>query len=309
MSIAIAGSGDLTRYLTEELLAANLPVVLLTRSKKPHFNLPNVTQEVVDYTSVPSLVSALNTHNAIALISTILTYDVEEFISVHRNLIAAASESTQCKRFIPSEYGVNIEEYPDQPGFYYDTREPIRELLRGQTGLEWTLVCCGWVVDYILPGKNRYMKDIGDAVPGNLEERRMVIPGIGKEKVDFISARDLAKGLVGLVRAVPGSWEEYAYLSGEQASCDELVRRVTKPYTGVEFEVQYLSLRELVCAVRDAEGEFERIEAEYKLVIPSAAAALDPAKVERHRGMYFWKIRFRTVQEVLDAAGDGDAIV
>ncbi|KAL4918442.1 hypothetical protein BDW62DRAFT_217618 [Aspergillus aurantiobrunneus] len=304
MTIAIAGSGDLTRYLTAEFAAANIPTVLLTRRQKPHFSHPSITQEVVDYTSTASLTTALDKHNATALISTILTYDAAAFITAHTNLIAAATASTSCKRFIPSEYGVNIQDYPDQPGFYYDTREPIRAMLRAQRELEWTLVCCGWVVDYIVPRANRYMKDIGDAFPANLAERRMVVPGTGRERVDFIAARDLARGLARLVSLARGVWEEYVYLSGEQMSCDELGERVRRKYEG-GFEVRYLSLRELVNAVREARGEEERIEAEYKIVIPSGAAALDAAKVERHRGLYFQGIKFRGVQEVLDAVGEG----
>jgi nucleoside-diphosphate-sugar epimerase len=306
MTIAIAGSGDLTRYLVEEFLAANVPVALLVRTTKPHFtNVPNLTQLIVDYTSIDSLTSALNQAGATTLISTILSYDTSAFVTTQKNLIAAAQASKTVTRFIPSEYGVDIAKYPDQPGFYWETREPIREVLRNQTKLEWTLVCCGWLMDYILPPANRYMKDIGDAFPINLAEKRMVIPGTGSEKVDWISARDLARGIVSLVKVPKGQWGRYIYLSGERMSSDELAAAVKEKYPDIEFEVEYLSLRVLVNAVRDAKDDFERIAAEYKIVIPSASAGFEEGVIERDRERYFKDVEFRTVREVLDAAEQG----
>ncbi|KAL3441371.1 hypothetical protein BJX65DRAFT_288707 [Aspergillus insuetus] len=303
MTIAIAGSGDLTRYLVEEFLAANIPVTLLVRTTKPHFtNLPGLTQLIVDYASIDFLTSALNEAGATTLISTILTYDTSAFVTTQKNLIAAAQASRSVTRFIPSEYGVDIAKYPDQPGFYWETREPIREILRNQSKLEWTLICCGWIVDYILPPANRYMKDIGDAFPINLAEKRMAIPGTGSEKVDWVSARDLARGIVGLVKAPKGEWGRYVYLSGERMSCDELAAVVKERYPDVEFEVEYLSLRVLVNAVRDAKDDFEKIEAEYKIVIPSGSGGFEEGVVERDRERYFKDVKFRTVKEVLDAA-------
>ncbi|KAL2843161.1 hypothetical protein BJY01DRAFT_215972 [Aspergillus pseudoustus] len=310
MVIAIAGSGDLTRYLVEEFLAASIPVTLLIRTVKPHFaDIPNLTQRIVDYNSIDSLTAALTESKATTLISTILTYDTTAFIETHKNLIAAAQASESVIRFIPSEYGVDIAKYPDQPGFYWETREPIREILQRQSKLEWTLICCGWIVDYIIPLQNRYMKDIGDAFPVNLAEKRMVIPGTGKEAVDWIAARDLARGLVALVRVPLGQWGRYVYLSGERMSCDELAEVVKKKYPDTQFQVEYLSLRTLVNGVRDAEDEFERVEAEYKIVIPSGSAGFEEGVVEKDRERYFPNVRFRGVREVLDAAGEEGVIV
>ncbi|KAL6230337.1 hypothetical protein BDW75DRAFT_74537 [Aspergillus navahoensis] len=259
MAIAIAGSGDLTRYIVRELLRANHQVVLLTRAQKPHFNLAGVTQEIVDFASTPSILSALNSSKATTLISTILTYDTTSFINIHRNLIAAAQQSTHIKRFIPSEYGVNVEDYPDQPAFYWETREPIRKLLRGQSELEWTVLCCGWLADYILPAQRRYLKDIGDSFPVNLADGRMVIPGTGREAVDFTAAGDLARGIAALVNAPSGTWERYIYLSGEQTTLQNLGEQVRKKYPDVKFDVQHLSLRELVNVVRDTKDEGESV--------------------------------------------------
>lgn len=120
MRVAIAGSGDIARYFSEEFPKVGLDVVILARSVKPQFeNRPGVTQIVTDY-SVPSLVQSLE--GCVALVSTILDY-TSTFADVHMNLIRACKQSSMCKRFIPSEYGGNLEDYPDQPGFYYRNHE------------------------------------------------------------------------------------------------------------------------------------------------------------------------------------------
>lgn len=103
------------------------------------------------------------------LISTI--GDVSQsYVDLHRALIQACQESPTCKWFIPSEFAGDIEKYPNQPAFYARSREPIHKLLREKTDLEWTLVCLGWLADYIVPTKNRYIKDIGGSCPINLAD-------------------------------------------------------------------------------------------------------------------------------------------
>lgn len=151
MRIAVAGSGAMARYISDEFPKYGHEVVILTRSWKEVFaSRSHIKQVVTDY-SVASLTAAIG--NCEVLISVILSYSAD-FIDVHRNLIQACLASPQCKRFIPSEYGGDLESYPDIPLFYYHTREPIRKALREQTELQWTLVSVGWLADYVVPSKN-----------------------------------------------------------------------------------------------------------------------------------------------------------
>ncbi|KAK8924279.1 Oxidoreductase swnR [Metarhizium anisopliae] len=297
MSIAIAGSGDLARYLVEELRLAGQPVVILCRTKKSHFELPGVTQKEVDFKSVDSLKSALD--GSVALISVILDYTMA-YTDSHMNLIAACRQTSTCRRFIPAEYGTDTADYPDQPGFEYANHEPVRQTLREQNVLEWTLVCCGWLADYVLPVKNRYIKDIGDSAPFNLSSKRIVIPGTGKELLDVTSARDLCKALVALTKAPAGSWERYTYVSGEKTTLGRMSQQVQAKYATLEFTTKHISLNQLVNAVREAKTQEERIEAEYGIVTLSSNGGFDPAMVHKQRGTYFKDVRFRSVQELLD---------
>lgn len=78
------------------------------------------------------------------------------FTEVHMNLIAAAQQTKSCRRIIPSEYGGDLEEQPDQPLFYNANHAPVRKALREQTVLEWTIVSTGWFPDYLFPEEYRY---------------------------------------------------------------------------------------------------------------------------------------------------------
>ena len=52
MRVAIIGSGAVTRYFAEELPAAGIDVIILTRSIKSQFeNHPSVQQFVTDYSA------------------------------------------------------------------------------------------------------------------------------------------------------------------------------------------------------------------------------------------------------------------
>ncbi|EGD97826.1 hypothetical protein TESG_05332 [Trichophyton tonsurans CBS 112818] len=137
MKVAIAGYGDLTRYICEEFIQAGHELVILTRSFKPQIESPGISQAITDYT-ISSLKAPLA--DCEVLISTIGDMS-NAYTNVHHTLIQACQESPKCKRFIPAEFAVNIETYPDEPGFYYAIHEPVRETLRNQTNLEWTLAC------------------------------------------------------------------------------------------------------------------------------------------------------------------------
>ncbi|KAB8222838.1 hypothetical protein BDV33DRAFT_189285 [Aspergillus novoparasiticus] len=144
MRIAIAGAGGLARYISEEFRKYGHSVVILTRSEKGYFrNRPLVDCEI--------------------LISVILSY-ATEFLDIHLNLIKACKLSPKCKRFIPSEFFGDVENYPDLPPLYSEVREPLRK----------TLVCNG----------NLYLMDIGEGFPIDTIRNRIVIPGTGKDAVD-----------------------------------------------------------------------------------------------------------------------------
>ncbi|GLI81099.1 hypothetical protein PoHVEF18_009470 [Penicillium ochrochloron] len=300
MRLAIAGSGDLTCYLVEEFTAKGHNVVVLSRSLKPRFeDLPNVTQAVIDY-SVQSIVNAIS--DCEAMISTILDYS-EGFTTIHLALIEACKQSRICKRFIPSEFGGNLETHPRQPEFYFRTHEPIRKILREQAELEWTLVSVGWLIDYVVPSKNRYLKDIGPAFPVDIANQTIVIPGPGLEPFNVTCARDVAKSLVALLESA--KWDKYTYITGEKTCWADISRALAEKYPALS-----VSHKDVAKIEQEAmSGGDDAIFAEYQRFTLTGAACFDDATVQDQKERYFQGIHFRKLQDLLDAADKDDHII
>lgn len=294
MRVAIAGYGDLAHYICEEFVKAGHDLLILTRSYKPQLDKLGIAQAITDYT-LPSLGTILADREV--LISTIS--DVSSaYTDVHKSLLLACQKSTTCKRFIPAEFAVNIETYPDEPGFYYATHEPVREALRRQSDVEWTLVCIGWLADYFVPAKNRYIKDIGACHPLNWADKRIVIPGTGNEPVDFTWARDAARGLASLVKAPPASWEPYTFMSGDRSCWNDATRLIKQKYHP-DMPVEHVSLHAVVEMIKTAKDEDTLVLADFHLLSISQACGNPPDKVQAHKEKYFGSTRFRTLQDGL----------
>ncbi|KAL0943035.1 uncharacterized protein CTRU02_200921 [Colletotrichum truncatum] len=295
MRVAIAGSGSVVRYFAEELPAAGIDIVILTRSIKPHFEgLPGVRQFVTDY-SVPSILEGIE--GSSTLISAILDY-APTFIDTHRRLIEAAIKSTSCKRFIPAEYGGNLEEFPDQPAFYSRLQGVIRKELAEQNKLEWTLLSTGWFADYIVPSRNRMLPFAGEGIPIDIEGKTVTIPGTGNEPLDVTPVRDMARAVAKLLHAP--EWERHTYISGEKTTWNTLAALLREKYP--QMKVEHHSLNQLIeDIVANPEGE-KRIIAEYGIFSASHAGSLPAEKVAAHREKYFSGIKFRTSRDLLEEA-------
>ncbi|KIW39583.1 uncharacterized protein PV06_08184 [Exophiala oligosperma] len=296
MRIAVAGSGAMARYICEEFPKYGHQVVVLSRTEKAAFkgNL-HVSQVVTDY-SVTSITEAIK--DCDMLTSMILSYG-PDFIDVHLKLIEACQASPKCKRFIPSEYGGDLENHPDLPVFYYRTREPIRKVLREQTELEWTLVSVGWFMDYVVPSKNRYLQDPGPAFPVDLTANRIIIPGTGNDPIDVTAARDVAAALAMLADAP--KWETYTYVSGVQTSWNNLATLVQKHYPQVD-QVKHLGLGQILDTIQTSEDEVEILVSHYQMFTPLGAGSFSPDLVQRDRRKFFAGFRFRTPEQLVNEA-------
>ncbi|KAL4914322.1 hypothetical protein BDW62DRAFT_190562, partial [Aspergillus aurantiobrunneus] len=97
--IALLGKGNLGSVLLDELLKAQFTVTVLSRSSNSTGDLPpGVTSKQVDYTSIESLKTALQSHDVV--ISTI----TPAAIPLQKPIIDASIQAG-VKRFIPAEFG------------------------------------------------------------------------------------------------------------------------------------------------------------------------------------------------------------
>jgi len=299
MRVAIAGAGDLSRYFVEELLSASHEVVVLSRREKEWFKRDDISLRITDY-SVPSLIKELD--DCDALVSALLDYSMGS-ATAHLALLEACKQSPKCKRYIPSEYGGNIDEHPDQPTFYYANHEPVRKALREQKEVMWTLFNLGWLMDYLIPQNLRYIKDIGDFYPINLDNNTLKIPGTGNELVALTSARDAARAIAQLVNHV--DWEPTTYICGETTTWnfvgDELASR------GLKLARSYRPIELLEKEIADAESEDKVLAAQYDMWSISGAGFLPQEKLTRQAHKYFKGIKFRTVDEFLNDSTKQDS--
>ncbi|CAF1461217.1 unnamed protein product [Adineta ricciae] len=183
-TIAVAGLGDVAKYVVEELNALRSPpkIVLLSREIRSWFDQqPNTIFRITDY-SVESLTKHLT--DVDVLISLIHSND-RFYNDVHEAMIKACQNSSRCKRFIPSECGGDIEKFPQHPEFYVPTHGAIRKLLEEQNEIEYTLFNQGWFMDYFIPADRSYMKRILPIWPLDLENETLRIPGTGNEPITF----------------------------------------------------------------------------------------------------------------------------
>lgn len=200
----------------------------------------------------------------------------------------------------PIEYAGNTDKYPDQPVFYYANHEPVRAALRRQQDVMWTLFNIGWLTDYLIPSHLRYIKDIGEFHPVNLQQNTMTIPGDGEDSIAFTSARDAAKALA-LLFSSNEKWEETIYICGETTTWNRIAA-ILHSRNGNRLKVSYRSVEVLEQQVLVAESEEKVFAAQYDLWSISGAGRLPQAKIDRHKEKYFHDITFRTVEEFLDDA-------
>ena len=111
---------------------------------------------------------------------------------------------------MPSEYCGNIEAFPLRPRYYGSTREPFRQILREDAGdVEWTLLECGWFMDYFLPKEKSYMKPVPDEFPIDLDAWTVRIRGTGDEPQSWTLGREVGRAVVELCAAK--EWVRFSF--------------------------------------------------------------------------------------------------
>ncbi|KAJ9415843.1 hypothetical protein QL093DRAFT_2567483 [Fusarium oxysporum] len=272
MSIAIAGSGDLARYMVEEFPRAGLDLVILTRTYKPHLAKEGVQQFMTDYSST-SLDEALR--GCKALISTIVDMS-QTYVDIHLQLLAACRRSASCKRFIPSEFAGNTRDYPDQPAYFRNINERVRQALKQQDQVEWTIVCIGFFADYFVPASNRYIRNMREGSLIDFDNEKFSVPGSLQDSIDITLARDVVKGLVAL-----------------------------RP----KFTVQVSTLNEVIDTLMPGNSVDDITFAQLQLYSASGAARCPEREVEKQEQEYFRDIHFHTLQEIWNQFNDNKTII
>ncbi|KAI9373909.1 major facilitator superfamily domain-containing protein [Aspergillus egyptiacus] len=281
--IALArGTGDLGRYLHEELVkGSRYAVALLTRKVYPsrrtplpppqHHHPPNRLHRGLDpdhpkrhQSQSPNL-----DHPR----------DNNLYQPLHTSLLNACIKSTTCKRFIPSEWAGNIEDYPDIPSSYGKTRAPFRKILQTAAAttspkLKWTLFNLGWFMDYFVSEEKSYMKYLEGEFPIDLPSWTYCVRGTGEEPQSWTCGRDVAKAVAELLASRP-------------------------------FKRTYHSVDEIEAAVHEYEKKPDNQEVGVVKVeqwTVTGATACPREKTLRQREEYFSAVHFMSLEEMLEKA-------
>ncbi|OTA91117.1 hypothetical protein M434DRAFT_397485 [Hypoxylon sp. CO27-5] len=295
MLVAIAGLGAVARYLIEELPKEGHEVVGLTRSKKSWLD-EIVPQRVTDY-SAAGLDKQLEDCDAV--VSTITGHS-PTFLDDHLALLGACQRSSKCKRFLPSSWSGNYEEVTDQPLFVGPQLEILLEKLRGQSDVNWSYFCQGWMVDYILPRQQRYLEDLGERWVQDYSTKTFTLYGNQRQEVDFTSSRDAARAVAVLLNHDAKDWEEFTCVSGQRMSWYQLWEFVKKH--DLEYKLKKKSLAQSIKQLIANENEASVAAAMYEIMGNSEALAFPPGKVNRHREKFFKGLKFRTLDELVAEA-------
>lgn len=142
VKVALAGVGQLGTHILRHLLAANHPVVVLTRtgssSKSSLPTSPLITVAEVDYNSSESIQPHLTgVHTVIATVGS-------TSIAAQTNLIAAAA-AANVSRFIPSEFGCDttlpdVAKLPVYAGTKVPVQKQLQALAAANPSFTYTLV-------------------------------------------------------------------------------------------------------------------------------------------------------------------------
>jgi swainsonine biosynthesis oxidoreductase SwnR len=295
MKVAIAGTGNVARYLMEELTSGGHQVIILTRKAKP--DLEAYSQRETDY-SVSSLVDVL--HDRDALVSTVADYsDLTSTTKVHHAMLEALQRTKACKTFIPSEWTLNVEDYPEHPMFLAADQATLHAQLRAAKDIRWTIMITGWLMEYVLPANQRHLKDIGEAFPVDHATKTFTIYGPGTQQVDFSSVRDVAKAVSAMLNQPQDQpWGEYTYTSGEQLTWNDLF--ATLQAHDSSWTSTTKPLADTVRQISDPD-EARVMLAMFEIQSYAGASHWPKERTERDREKYFQGVKFRTVDELLEA--------
>ncbi|KAL4772018.1 hypothetical protein BDW60DRAFT_216746 [Aspergillus nidulans var. acristatus] len=196
MKIALAGAGQVGLCLATEFCKSEDEVVVLTSTFKPSLKHLRAEIRLTDY-SPNDLKKKLDDCDAV--VSTLSGPD-EFYISAHSNILEACSQSRRCKHFIPSEWNINLDDFPDQPMFSAATHEIVRNKLRSQQAVKWTMICHGWFMEYVLPKEKNPLREIGRAWAMNHSAKVFDLYADGLQKVTLTSTTDTARAVLAILR-------------------------------------------------------------------------------------------------------------
>lgn len=232
-NIVLAGAtGNLGPTILEALESSGKFNITVFRRQGSSSKVPSSVKVVdIDYNSIDALTKALQGQDAV--VSTLVAEDPKS----QSNLIAA-SVAAGVKRFLPSEFGCDIEnpQAAKLPVFAskIDTSSKLKELSK-TTSLSYTLVRTGPFLDWGL--RLGFIFDAKNGKPniydnGNVKFSATLLSDIGKTVVGVLTHPGETKNRAVLVKSI-------------DVSLNELLAIAKKVYPDTKFDPQYLETKDV----------------------------------------------------------------
>ncbi|KAL4977588.1 pyridoxal phosphate-dependent transferase [Aspergillus desertorum] len=235
--VAVAGgTGGVGKTIVDVLAQqAKHEVIVLTRKvQENNLILSRAKQVEVDYTNIPALTQILNERKVHTIISAISLYG-EEDSQAQLNLIRAAEDAAETRRFVPSEYSfIQTEDLlPLDPSIKYFL--DAANLLKASGTLQFTRVIPGFFMDYWgMPHVKTNLSPMTIAV--DMANCEAAIPGDGNDVIAMTYSYDMARFIARLLETE--NWEEYSVVVGDEITYNRLVE-IGERVRGRKFNVLY----------------------------------------------------------------------
>jgi len=171
------------------------------------------------------------------------------------NLVKAAKEAG-VKRFIPSEYGFDVEA-PAKHGITVDFFSPkiaVREELR-KLNLEHVLLITGGFAAYTLT----------PFFGVDVEHGKVRSGGTGKEKFAVTHVPDFARAVPDIATH-PNAGNKTVYIEGDFVSFDDIAH-IVEEATGKKLERQYVSVAELKKSIAESQNPVHKFQEQLQLCV------------------------------------------
>ncbi|RSM03810.1 hypothetical protein CEP52_007177 [Fusarium oligoseptatum] len=218
--LVAGGTGSIGRAIVEALVEQGKFTVIVLGRKAP-----GSSQQTMELSMASSQSWKKNkVDTVISALGGLAPPDAE------KALINAAEASSVTRRFIPSVFGVKYR--PDQSWFPAAQAKLAAMAELEGTGLEWTIICNGFFLDYWgMPKVKSYLGPMTLFIDPAGKEA--AIPGSGDTPVVFTYSQDVAKFTAALLTL--DKWEKESYVIGTKLSLNHFLE-LAEEVRGTEFK-------------------------------------------------------------------------
>ncbi|KAK6793459.1 hypothetical protein RDI58_006912 [Solanum bulbocastanum] len=189
--LIIGGTGYIGKYLVKESVKCGHSTFILVReSTLPNpeksklidtFKSIGVTLIYGDLSNQESLIKAIKQVDVV--ISTVGGGQFDD----QENIINAIKEAGNIKRFLPSEFGFDVDHIDavEPAASHFALKAKIRGMIKSQGMIPYTFVISNWFADFFLP-------NFGDLQAKTPPRDKVVIFGDGNTKAIYVKEEDIA---------------------------------------------------------------------------------------------------------------------